>query len=151
MPKNVSECLGLSRGSRQTETFRDVFLLFLLIFLKARRKNGRKPETFRDVPGSWILGVLTRVSARNSKQIETFRDIPGPWIFGVLTRVCARHSVRSGLRSTLRRPGSSYFRKKLRAFFFSPRSRSGRHHRLLQGHLRPSRIGRLLCCRRSKR
>ena len=89
-PKNVSECLGLSRGSRQTETFRDVFSLYLLIYLKARRKNGRKPETFRDVPGSWILGVLTRVSARNSKQIETFRDIPGPWIFGVLIRVSAR-------------------------------------------------------------
>ena len=86
--------LGMSRPPRQTETFRDVFWRFFgyicLFIKKARRKNGRKPKTFRDVPGSWILGVVTRVSARNSKQIETFRDIPGPWIFGVLIRVSAR-------------------------------------------------------------
>ena len=31
--KNVSECIGLSRGSRQTETFRDVSLRFFWLYL----------------------------------------------------------------------------------------------------------------------
>ena len=91
------ECLGMSRSVsnfEHSETFFGVFLaIFAYLFKKRDEKtvgNPRHSETFRDVPGSWILGVLTRVSARNSKQIETFRDIPGTWIFGVLTRVSAR-------------------------------------------------------------
>ena len=151
--KNAKKRLGMSRFVSGVETFRDVFSLYLLIYLKARRKNGRKPETFRDIPRRSGVLDFRRFDSSFRSKFETDRDIPrhsGALDFRRFDS-SFRSTVRSGLRSTLRRPGSSYFRKKHRAFFFSPRSRSGRHHRLLQGRLRPSRIGRLLCCRRSKR
>ena len=140
------ERLGMSRVS-------DRFFVSLLKFAYLFKSETKKRSETRDIPRrSGVVDFRCFDSSFRSK-FETDRDIPrhsGALDFRRFDS-SFRSTVRSRLRSTVRRPGSSYFRKKPRAFFFSPRSRSGRHHRLLQGRLRPSRIGRLLCCRRSKR
>ena len=97
-----------SRNSNQTETFRDgfllLFLLYLLIYLKARRKNGGKPETFRDIPRRSEVLDFRRFDSGFRSKFETDRDIPrhsGALDFRRFDS-SFRSAVRCGLRSTLR-------------------------------------------------
>ena len=80
------------------------FLLYLLIYLKARRKNGGKPETFRDIPRRSEVLDFRRFDSGFRSKFETDRDIPrhsGALDFRRFDS-SFRSAVRCGLRSTLR-------------------------------------------------
>ena len=124
--KNAKKRLGMSRFVSGVETNRDIprrffcqcFFLYLLVYLKSETK--KRSET-RDIPRRSGVLDFRRFDSSFRSKFETDRDIPrhsGALDFRRFDS-SFRSTVRSGLRSTLRCPESSYFRKKHRAFFFS--------------------------------